>query len=250
MTPVYSVIIPAYNEEMLLPRTLAMLKRAMDRMEPAGEVIVVDNNSNDRTAHIARDHGARVVTEAKNQISLARNAGARAALGEYFIFLDADTLPSAALLAAALTRLLSGRCAGGGALIRFSEDGGTSPRLAINPPVTVAHTLTPAFSHLLAWLGICGGSFIFCSRRAFEAVGGFNESVYAAEDVLLSRQLRKWGRRNGQSFEITTEIAIRSSDRKLRWHSPLKLSLVLLLFAFFPFAIRSRRLCRFWYERP
>jgi glycosyltransferase involved in cell wall biosynthesis len=50
MTPCYSIIIPAYNEEKWLARTLPYLKQSMDMSEVSGEVIVVDNNSTDGTA--------------------------------------------------------------------------------------------------------------------------------------------------------------------------------------------------------
>ena len=88
----YSVIIPAYNEENWLPQTLAGLKTAMAASDLPGEIIVVDNNSTDRTAQIAASHGARVIFERRNQISRARNAGAGAARRGHLIFLDADTL--------------------------------------------------------------------------------------------------------------------------------------------------------------
>ncbi len=223
-----------------------MLKRAMERISFPGEVIVVDNNSTDRTGEIAREYGARVVNEPENQISRARNTGARAAQGDHFIFLDADTLPSHVLIGSALSRLLSGNWAGGGAIISFRQDAkpGEAPRNSL------AHVLAPFLARFLADHGICGGSFIYCTRAAFEGVGGFSEKVYAAEDVVLSRALRGWGRRHDKMFEVLTDISIRSSDRKLRWHSPLRLTLILSLFAVFPWAIRSRVLCRFWYERP
>ena len=89
----YSVIIPAYNEELHLPETLRNLQKAMEAVTPLrGEIIVVDNNSTDRTAEIAHDAGARVVFEAHNQISRARNCGGRAANSRNLIFLDADTI--------------------------------------------------------------------------------------------------------------------------------------------------------------
>jgi glycosyltransferase involved in cell wall biosynthesis len=50
---IYSVIIPAYNEEVLLPATLASLNLAMGSMTHKGEIIVVDNNSTDKTKQIA-----------------------------------------------------------------------------------------------------------------------------------------------------------------------------------------------------
>ena len=62
----FSVVIPAYNEVRFLPDTLAALVRAMDALEMPGEVIVVDNNSDDGTAAVADECGARVVYESIN----------------------------------------------------------------------------------------------------------------------------------------------------------------------------------------
>ena len=86
----YSVIIPAFNEEELLPATLVALREAMKEINRPGQIIVVDNNSSDATAEIAKAHGALVVFEPKNQISRARNAGAAAATGSFLVFVDAD----------------------------------------------------------------------------------------------------------------------------------------------------------------
>ena len=54
----FSVVIPAYNEVRFLPDTLAALVRAMDALEMPGEVIVVDNNSDDGTA---ADYGETIL---------------------------------------------------------------------------------------------------------------------------------------------------------------------------------------------
>ena len=62
----YSVIVPAFNEEVELARNLPLLQRAMELSGRPGELIVVDNNSNDRTAEVARGLGARVVFEPVN----------------------------------------------------------------------------------------------------------------------------------------------------------------------------------------
>ncbi|MCK4423440.1 MAG: glycosyltransferase, partial [Candidatus Omnitrophica bacterium] len=68
----YSVIIPAYNEEKYLPGTLAGLKESMDALPGlCGEIIVVNNNSTDRTAVIAEKSGARVIFEEHRQIARA-----------------------------------------------------------------------------------------------------------------------------------------------------------------------------------
>src|SRR5262245_7900666 len=116
----YSVIIPAYNEEKFLPDTLTSIREAMAQMSLRSELIVVDNNSTDSTASVAAKGGARVVFEPHNQISVARNAGAREAQGQYLLFVDADTRISAELLQSAL-KVLNAGAVGGGALIQFDS---------------------------------------------------------------------------------------------------------------------------------
>ncbi|MGW8187968.1 MAG: glycosyltransferase family 2 protein [Desulfobacterales bacterium] len=115
--PEYSIVVPAFNEELYLPRSLDNLRSAMATVAMSGEIIVVDNNSTDRTNDVARRRGANVVFEAINQISRARNTGARSARGRYLIFVDADTRVSPELLQLALDRLEGKAFAGGGAAI-------------------------------------------------------------------------------------------------------------------------------------
>ena len=62
------------------------------------EVVVVDDASSDRTATIAREHGARVIAVSHRQIAATRNAGAGEASGELFVFLDADTVVNCAVI--------------------------------------------------------------------------------------------------------------------------------------------------------
>ncbi|HOX05939.1 MAG TPA: glycosyltransferase [Planctomycetota bacterium] len=240
--PDFSVIVPAYNEEAELPRSLAALRLAMERAARqglSGELIVVDNNSADRTADVARAAGARVVFEPVNQISRARNAGARAAAGQYLVFTDADTVVSPELLAAALGNLASGRAAGGGAAMDFDSYPRRGTRTAIR-----------LWNRLARWRGLAAGAFVYCLREGFEAVGGFSEKVYAGEEIFFSRSLRLWGRRRGLAFEVIATHPAVTSSRKLRWHSWPTIILYSLGLAIFPAGLLSRRLCAFWYRRP
>ena len=107
-----SFIIPAYNEEQLLGRTLTALTAAARALAEPFEIIVVDDASTDRTAAIAREHGARVVSVAHRQISATRNAGARAATGEMFLFIDADTVVNERAVAAAVAAMRAGAVGG------------------------------------------------------------------------------------------------------------------------------------------
>ena len=108
MPPRFSLIIPAYNEERLLPRLLDSVDGARSAYADADsveadsieadsieadsiEVIVADNMSTDRTAQIAAARGCRVVRVAKRVIAAARNGGAQVARGEILCFIDADS---------------------------------------------------------------------------------------------------------------------------------------------------------------
>lgn len=233
----YSLIVPAYNEESLLPATLRALRREMDGVDGAGEIIVVDNNSSDRTAAIAAEGGARVVSEPVNQISRARNAGARVARGRYLIFVDADTVPSHGLLRQALHNLQNGRCCGGGALVSFE---GTEPGFG--------RRLGELIVKVTHGLGVAGACFIYCSREAFEAIGGFSETVYVGEEIWVSRALRRWGRQHGQKFEIISAHPAVTSGRKLA--NPWRVLFTMVFFLLFPFAARWKVFCSVWYRRP
>src|SRR5512137_2631089 len=88
MNPTLSVIIPTLNEAATLPRLLRALQA---QTRPPDEIIVADAGSQDGTAEQACSLGAKVIPGGKP--GPGRNAGARAAAGDLFLFLDADVLP-------------------------------------------------------------------------------------------------------------------------------------------------------------
>jgi glycosyltransferase involved in cell wall biosynthesis len=226
---VYSVIIPAYNEEALLPATLSSLHVAMDSIPHKGEIIVVDNNSTDNTKQIAKRYGARVVFEPFRQIARARNCGARSAKSNFFIFLDADTILPPQLLQNALSLLEKDRHCGGGTLIGFDA-----------PLPFFAGNLVRFWNWLSKTGRLAAGSFIFCLARAFHDIGGFDEQ----------RRIRAWGKRHNMLFTIIADKNVITSGRKFRWYSSIQIAMLLILFTVFPFALRNRSLCSFWYRRP
>jgi glycosyltransferase involved in cell wall biosynthesis len=235
----YSVIIPAYNEENYLPRTLDALQAAMAAIDRPGEIIVVENNSSDATAEIARRRGARVVFEKINQISRARNAGAAHARAEYLLFVDADTLISAELLGRALDNLQQEDCCGGGATV--------SP----DRPLEFFYQIGLHFwNRLSVRFGMAAGSFVYCRKEGFEAVGGFSQKVYVGEEIWFSINYGKWGKARNQKFKIIDQPPVVTSTRKLDWYSKFHTFTFLLSMMFFPFISRYRFLCRFWYRRP
>ena len=193
-----SFIVPAHDEARRIGATLAALHAAAATCGLRYEIVVVDDASADGTADLAREAGARVLRVEHRHIAATRNAGAAVAAGEQLVFVDADTQVSAGLLKAALAALDAG-AVGGGATIRLNE--------AVR---WHEHAATAAIAALLRLARIAPGCFIFCTRRAFESVGGFDERYFAGEDVALSRALARAGR-----FVVLRERAL-SSGRKLR----------------------------------
>ena len=90
LKPKYSIVIPAFNEEDYIGDTLASLKKQSYNGE--FEIVVVDNNSTDSTASVAKKHGARVVMEERPGVCWARQKGTESARGEIIISTDADTI--------------------------------------------------------------------------------------------------------------------------------------------------------------
>lgn len=238
-TPDYSIVIPAHNEAELLPATLDGLVVAMRAVPLAGEIVVCDNASTDRTAELARAGGARVVAEPVRQIARARNSGARAARGRFLVFVDADTLVPPGLLRQAVAALAEGRACGGGAAVAMEgvEDG-------------VAGRMVRLWNAVSAARRLAAGSFLFARRDAFLAAGGFSAKVYASEEIWLSRELKRWGRSRGLPFVILRDQAVLTSGRKARWYPTPLLLAVALGFLLCPPLVRSRRYCWLWYRRP
>jgi len=216
-----SFIVPAHDEEELLPRTLESLHEAMRVLIDRCEIIVVDDASSDETPEIAQAHGARVVSVAHRQIAKTRNAGAREAVGEYLIFVDADSAVTPRLVRAALVAMRRG-AVGGGARIRFD---GAVPRWG--------RVIEWVSNHLYAGAGLASGPFLFCTKAAFEEAGGFDETLYGAEEAAFSRALGKLGRFASLPQEIVT------SGRKLRAYSAREILGTLFRLGLRPSLLRS-----------
>lgn len=231
-----SVVIPAWNEEAFLGETIDRIRVSLASLDAPSEVIVVDNNSTDATAAVAEAAGAQLVFEPINQISRARNTGAQAAGGRWFLFIDADTHISRELVASVVETLREEKTVGGGATMVLDQE-----------------TSAPARTGLALWnaastrLKIAAGSFFWCRRDAFEDVGGFPESRYAGEELVLSRQLKRWGRKRGMRFRVLSHAPVVTSARKLQWYGSLDLVQQVAV-ALIPGALRSKRLMKTWYD--
>lgn len=88
MKPRFSVVIPAFNAAATLARAIESVRA---QSWPAHEILVVDDGSTDATAEVAAGFdGVRLIRQGNSGVSVARNAGAAAASGDWLAFLDAD----------------------------------------------------------------------------------------------------------------------------------------------------------------
>jgi glycosyltransferase involved in cell wall biosynthesis len=225
-----SFIVPAYNEQRVLGDALDAMHAAGRAVGEPYEIVVADDASTDDTAAVAARHGAVVVKTSNRQIAATRNAGARGARGDCFIFVDADTLVNEAVVRAAVEALRAG-AVGGGSAVAFD---GVIP--------LYARLLMPVLVWSFRNLGFASGCFIYCTRTAFESAGGFDETFFGAEELVLSRALKRCGR-----FVVLRE-SVTSSGRKLRTHSTREVvGGMIRLSLRGPSAIRGRKGMELWY---
>jgi glycosyltransferase involved in cell wall biosynthesis len=209
----------------MIASTVAACRHAAGSCEH--EILVVSDASTDATEQIAADSGARVVQVHCRQIAATRNRGAEQSTGEYLIFVDADTQPNAEVVRAALEALQDG-AVGGSAGFRFDR------------PIPLFGALMERFFlYFCRLMKLAAGCFVFCRREVFEAVGGFDESLFAAEEWALSRAMKRHGR-----FVILKQRVL-TSGRKLRAYSAGELCRLMLSTAWSGFSNRNP----LWYDR-
>jgi glycosyltransferase involved in cell wall biosynthesis len=235
-----SVVIPAYNEEKLITATLRSIDAARGAFASPGwesEVIVCDNNSTDRTAELARAAGATVVFEPVNQIARARNTGARAATGDWLIFVDADSQPSPALFADVAEQIQQGDVLAGGSTVKLDDDD------------FWYNFWAGTWNGLSRWRRYLAGSFIFCDMGAFREVGGFGEELFVAEELELSLKLKKLARQTRKKVVVLHRHPLVTSARKAHLYSMREHLWFLVKTAFQGGRnLKRRDACPVWYD--
>lgn len=226
-----SFIVPAFNEELELPSTIAAIHGAVHGANEDYEIIVVDDASTDATAEVVKDSDAQIVSINRRQIAAARNAGAHAARGNILFFVDADTRINARHIADAIAALKAGYAGG-------------SARLIADGDIPLwGRIFMKAFCAIYFAVGLGAGAFLFTYRKNFDAIGGFDEQFFIGEEIYFSFALRRLGR-----FKILREPVV-TSGRKLRMYSGRHIfSKTLSILFGGPNAARSRRKLDLWYE--
>jgi len=204
-----SIIIPTLKESSTIAATLTHLKKELRRTDH--EVIVSDGGSTDDTVVLAKQLASRVCEwkeKSRQTIAQGKNIGAKAAQGDFLVFLDADTvIPHADNFFFH-------------ALEYFARDEklvGLTCRIRVLPQYeTFADRIF--FSFLTSWyiffnnylhIGNSSGEFQMIRRAAFERIGGFREDLVAGEDNDLFIRLARIG-----NTRVATPLTIFHSGRR------------------------------------
>lgn len=174
-----SVIIPVYNEEGIIGKTVRHLKTA-SAGDALGEVIVVDGGSTDKSVHEAESEGAMVIRSSRKGRALQMNEGARAAQGTILYFLHADSLPPASF-ASDLTEAVKRGYPMGCYRLQFDIN-----HWFLNANAWFTRFDVNAFRY--------GDQSLFVTKDIFGEAGGFCEKHTVMEDNEFVKRLRRHGR--------------------------------------------------------
>jgi len=178
-----SIIVPAMNEEKLLPSCLRSIVSQQTSLDY--ELIVVDGQSHDRTTDIACKYADRLIAAKRKGISFGRNAGAKAAKGRLFVFVDADT------------RIPSNYIEAVDAIMHEKTISGLSCSFRFDKRSRTLDAIQELSNKYLLLKGSFGKGEILgfnnaVKREAFFRVGGFPNAPL--EDGAFAKRLHKLGR--------------------------------------------------------
>jgi len=230
-----SVIIPAYNEEKYLPATLSSLRSALASIA-GSELIVVDNESTDRTREIASEFGAKIVDESVHNIGKVRNSGGFAASGDVLVFIDADTCVANGLFQKMIETMSDERCLGGSVEVEFEPVQRTSVKMFM--------ALWQFAGRFLKWRQ---GAAQFCRKDVFVELSGYDPTIYLGEDIEFHWRLDRLAKTRGGRTVFIRDPRVRTSSR--RWD---RMGFLRMVFISHPITIllawRKPSMWKDWYE--
>jgi glycosyltransferase involved in cell wall biosynthesis len=217
-----SIVVPAFNEADYLAETIVSLNRAKAFLRGENgldaELIVVDNDSDDSTAEVARNLGASLATEAQHNIAKVRNTGARVSRGETIIFVDADTVVPENFLARIVEAMSDDGCFGGAVDLDYR-------------PMKLSIKAYLEFWRLAGkFTGTAQGAAQFCRKEVFLTLHGYDETLFMGEDVEFFWRLRRLAKKQNGRVAFIRDIRVRPSTRRfdqwrlwrtLLWTNPL-----------------------------
>jgi glycosyltransferase involved in cell wall biosynthesis len=209
--PTVSVVVPALNEALLLPRLLDALAA---QTLPPSEVVVADAGSDDDTVSLAQRAGALVVSGGLP--AMGRNAGAAASTGDLVLFLDADVRPGVQFLERAV-----------GEFLERGLDAATAAVVPLDPAWDFRLVFAVAARGLQLIARVrphAVGACILVRRTLHDRLGGFDETLALAEDHDYAQRAARAGR-----FGVLRSVRIPTSMRRIRHLGRLRYGRVTLV---------------------
>ncbi len=215
------MIIPAHNEELYLKETLESV--TSQTLKPV-EIIVVANACSDKTAEIGKKYTPQVYEISEKGAALARNYGAQMASGEILTFLDADTTAHQNTLAN-IEMAINQRYIGGKARITTNQnkplfndltwklENWLDEKLFFDMGIPNIFSYTP---------------LVFCRKRDFHELEGFDENLQATEEINLLSKLRKKGK-----LKFLWDTPVITSSRRPEKQGYVKGGIILPVYRFF-----------------
>lgn len=221
-----SYIIPAFNEEKLIEKCIRSIV-SQDNL-PEHEIIVVDNNSKDRTSEIVKKEFPEVlvVKEPRQGMTRARNTGAKEAKGDILVFFDADVVVPAHWTERMLDKFL----------VNKDLVGVSGPYKFYDLPFwykpfeffifqILNRSVEIVLNRLLKKFSLCVGGNIAVKKDDFWKVGGFNEDIiFYGEDIDLPTKLMKYG-----TVRFLYDLWVWSSARRLVDGNPIKEGIIYIV---------------------
>ncbi len=181
----FSVVVPAYNEELWIRKPLeALQKQSFDDFE-----VIVVVGGNDNTFDVAKEYTKKVYREPPGTKgpAAARNYGAKKARGEIVAFIDADTLPNPRWLES-YDKCFSDDVVGSGGPV-YADSKNAYYRFIY----WLDQDLFYRISSLLGFHQFSGNNCAY-RRREFLKIGGFNVETSMLEDVELAMRMKRVGK--------------------------------------------------------
>jgi len=186
-----SVIIPAYNEEKSIAKTLRSLEK--QDYKDKWEVIVVDNNSTDKTSEVSKKFSnnldLKVILEKKKGRGTARATGANKSQGEFIFYTDADALVPKNWISGMVRHFDDSEVVAVTGPWKITDLGGFA-QWFLNNFQEVA-VLPYTVIRGMHWLT---GFHMAIRRDAYVKCGGFDPELNMHEDIDISERLVKYGK--------------------------------------------------------
>ena len=215
--PYCSIVIPAFNEEKYIEQCLFSLKNQTYPKDKF-EIIVIDNDSSDKTVEIAKNYADQVKILPDGNVGAVRNYGFHNSSGEVVVFIDSDCITDKTWLERAVQIYSSDPDTVLGGIYVCRK----------NPNWVEKYWFLETGKDRVLENNLLGGCIII-SRKNFEHVGGFREEMSSGEDSALTKDLRN----QGIAVKITPRLkvthlgnptTIRAFLKRQSWHAESYLS--------------------------